>query len=334
VSDRLLCSLREKSQNGWDAAIEGYRDSWRASEKTSISVISSSSMPQAIKYSRLGTNRGKLLVNHGGPGGRVNEIWRYFVNADHGDLLLPAQSQIDSDDDFVVDTDTILTNTETLQRTCFGEPAVIAGSSWGGTVSLAYATKYPHAAAALVISCPLIPTEKSLDFMVSSEGGFSGNLRLREMFIDPIRHEPHATARQIFSAYHSVLDRAAPDSYVIRAFSALLYASSGDFSTGLYESDIPIDGMTRRHATMLAYFAMQPRPFFIDIGQVYRGLQELRRQKCSVFIVRSTDDRSSHPDDMQKIIDLSGARAVWAVGGHSSKSSKAAVARILRDLKI
>ncbi len=336
IRSHVLPTLQEASKRGWTVALSPNRDLWRDADRSRLSLTAPSRLIRAVKYGRIGVDRRGVLANHGGPLGKANEMWRYLVDPNLSDLLLPDRIGGDRDRGLLgsSNTDTIIADVERLHRACLGIPALVTGSSWGATVSLVYASRFPDFVTGLVVSCPLVPTNRSLDFMVAKDGGFEGSPDLHDMFIEPVRSLRDGSAREIFRAYRSLLTDAAVSRQIVRSFSALLYASSGDFPIGLSDHDIPRRGISRGHALALAYFAMQPRPFFIDMPQVLRGLNRVRDRRLPVHVIVSADDRSSHPSDLDQLFEATGAVVVRTTGGHSSATSKAAIASAMRALGV
>lgn len=114
------------------------------------------SAPHELYYERLGNPNGiPLVFLHGGPGSGINPLERRFFNPDSYDILMfdqrgsgksrPAACLEDNTTQFLV------SDMEAF-RIRFGyERWVVAGGSWGSTLSLAYGSAHPDRVLGLVI---------------------------------------------------------------------------------------------------------------------------------------------------------------------------------------
>jgi hypothetical protein len=78
---------------------------------------------------------------------------------------------------------------------------------------------------------------------------------------------------------------------------------------------------------------MQARPFFIDIGKVYRGLRQLKAAGVPVFLIQCSEDKTAHPSDVDRICECAGARLIKVEGGHSSANARIQIRSILEELQ-
>ncbi len=125
--------------------------------------------PHEIYFEQCGTRSGKpAVVLHGGPGGAINPTMRRFFDPDRWRVTLfdqrgcgksrPNASLEDNT------TWTLVEDIERLRRHLGIESWTVFGGSWGSTLALAYAIRYPDRVDALVLRGIFLITRREVQW--------------------------------------------------------------------------------------------------------------------------------------------------------------------------
>ncbi len=125
--------------------------------------------PHKIKWAVSGNPNGiPVILSHGGPGGQNKAFYRTLFDLEKWRMI-----QIDQAGNGVSEpageirentTQLSISDMETLREQLGIERWVVAGGSWGSTLSIAYAQAYPERVRALFLFCMWLGAVKSLEF--------------------------------------------------------------------------------------------------------------------------------------------------------------------------
>ncbi len=157
-------------------------------------------------YEECGVRHGKpAVVLHGGPGGAINATMRRFFDPSRWRTVLFDQRGCGkSRPNASLDANTTWTLVEDIERLRehLGiEKWCVFGGSWGSTLALAYAIKYPHRVTGLVLRGIFLVTERELKWFYQ-DGASMLFPDAWERFLAPIPVEERG---DMISAYHQRL---------------------------------------------------------------------------------------------------------------------------------
>jgi proline iminopeptidase len=156
-----------------------------------------------IYYEQCGTRAGKAaVVLHGGPGGAINATMRRFFDPARWNVALFDQRGCGkSRPNASLEANTTWTLVEDIERLrehLGVEQWCVFGGSWGSTLALAYAIKYPHRVSGLVLRGIFLLTDRELRWFYQ-DGASMMFPDAWERFCAPI---PPAERGDMISAYH------------------------------------------------------------------------------------------------------------------------------------
>ncbi len=125
--------------------------------------------PHRIRWAVSGNPDGvPLIMSHGGPGGQNKAFYRTLFDPDKWRVIQIEQAGngVSEPAGELAENTTWLTigDMETLREELGIDQWVIAGGSWGSTLSIAYAETHPQRTRALFLFCMWLGDPKSLDF--------------------------------------------------------------------------------------------------------------------------------------------------------------------------
>jgi proline iminopeptidase len=113
---------------------------------------------------------------HGGPGGGIHPDMRRFFDPARYRIILFDQRGCGKSTPFASlennDIDHLVDDVETIRKSLGVKKWLVSGSSWGSTLSLLYAIKYPETVAGLVVSGIFFADKKGANWL-AEEGGAS-----------------------------------------------------------------------------------------------------------------------------------------------------------------
>lgn len=125
--------------------------------------------PHRIRWAVSGNPDGMpLIMSHGGPGGQNKAFYRTMFDLDRWRMVQidqPGNGVSEPAGELAENTTWLsIGDMETLREQLGIDRWVVAGGSWGSTLSIAYAETHPERTRALLLFCMWLGDPKSLDF--------------------------------------------------------------------------------------------------------------------------------------------------------------------------
>ncbi len=159
--------------------------------------------PHEIYYEECGARAGKpVVVLHGGPGGAINPTMRRFFDPARWRIALfdqrgcgRSRPNASLEDNTTWD---LVEDIERLRRRLDVEKWTVFGGSWGSTLALAYAIRYPERVSGLILRGVFLLTERELRWFYQ-DGASMLFPDAWARFVGPI---PAAERDDLMAAYH------------------------------------------------------------------------------------------------------------------------------------
>lgn len=191
----------------------------------------------ALYYERVGTPGAKPAVFlHGGPGGGMGPAHRRQWNPQAYDVLLFDQRGCGKSLPFAEiehnDTWRIVEDIERLRAMCGHEAWQVFGGSWGATLALAYAQKYPDRTTELILRGVFLAREKEKNWLYT----YGASEIMAEQWEQFSGHIPQGERGNLVQAYH---DRLTSDDEATRLAAAREWSLwEGSVATLLPDPDL------------------------------------------------------------------------------------------------
>lgn len=273
----------------------------------------------SLYFERVGTRGAKPAVFlHGGPGGGMNANHRRQWDPARYDVLLFDQRGCGKSLPFaeLADNDTwrIVADIERLREMCGHEAWQVFGGSWGATLALAYAQKYPQRTTELVLRGVFLAREKeknwlyrygASEIMAEQWDSFSGLVseaergNLVEAYYRRLTSEVEATrlaAAREWSLWEGAVATLLPDEALMGSFADPAKA-------------VPF-------ARICAKFFLED--FFLEEGQLLRDVESIRH--IPGIIVQGRHDICTPPTSAWELKKAWPEAELWIVNdaGHSA----------------
>ncbi len=159
-----------------------------------------------IYYEQVGNASGKAAVFlHGGPGGGISPDYRRFFDPQSYHLVLFDQRGCGKSTPHAElrenTTWDLVEDIERLREHLGFEKWQVFGGSWGSTLALAYAEKYPHRVSELILRGIFLARQQELDWLYQ-EGASKLFPDLFDRYLEPI---PPAERDHLIAAYYKRL---------------------------------------------------------------------------------------------------------------------------------
>lgn len=230
-----------------------------------------------VYYERVGTPGGKpALFLHGGPGGGISPSHRRLFSPDHYDVLLFDQRGCGQSTPHagIDDNSTwhLVADIERLRTLVGAEKWLVFGGSWGSTLGLAYAQKYPQHVSELVLRGIFMVTKAEIDWFYRH--GVSEVFPEKfAMLQAPI---PEAERGDLVAAYHRRLTGADPAARVAAAQAWTRW----ECETSTLLPDAALAALWQDEHYALAFARLENHYFthgaWLEDGQLLRDAYRLR----------------------------------------------------------
>ncbi|NNH72402.1 prolyl aminopeptidase [Nocardia uniformis] len=236
---------------------------------------------QRIYWEESGNPNGKPVVFlHGGPGGGTAAFHRQFFDPQAYRIVLFDQRGCGQSTPHIADGAGLEANTtwhliadiEALRAHLGIDRWQVFGGSWGSTLALAYAQKYPERVTELVLRGIFLLRRKEIDWYYN---GAAGNLYPDEWekFLAPVPE--HQRDSDLVQVYHQLLH--SPDKEAATAAAIAWSVWEGSTSSLLPQADRVAETADPRFA--LAFAQIENHYFnnggFLDDGQLLRDIDRI-----------------------------------------------------------
>lgn len=172
-----------------------------------------------IFYEQVGNKNGETVVFlHGGPGGGIAPIFRRFFNPDIFHAVLFDQRGCGSSTPLGClednNTEALVEDIEKLRKHLGIEKWIVFGGSWGTTLALCYAFKYPERVTALVLRGIFLNRQKDIDWLFEDDAAAKV---FPDYFEDYKNYIPESERKSLVKAYY---ERLISDDYKTRLEAA------------------------------------------------------------------------------------------------------------------
>ncbi|WP_280467145.1 prolyl aminopeptidase [Nocardia cyriacigeorgica] len=236
---------------------------------------------QSVYWEVSGNPDGKPAVFlHGGPGGGTAPYHRQFFDPEQYRIVLFDQRGCGRSTPHIADgadlslntTDHLIADIEQLREALGIEQWLVFGGSWGSTLALAYAQRYPRRVTDLVLRGIFLLRRKEIDWYYNGAAGYVYPDEW-EKFLAPV---PEAERDgDLVEAYHRLLH--SPDEQVATAAAIAWSTWEGATSSLLPQPDRVAETGEPRFA--LAFARIENHYFrhggFLDEGQLLRDIDKI-----------------------------------------------------------
>lgn len=230
----------------------------------------------SLYYERVGTPGAKPAVFlHGGPGGGMAPSHRGQWDPEKYDVLLFDQRGCGKSTPFAElaanDTWRIVEDIERLREMCGHDAWQVFGGSWGATLALAYAQKYPQRTTELVLRGVFLARQKELDWLYS----YGASEIMAEAWDDFISVIPEAERGDLVRAFHKRLTGDDEDAKLEAARAWSVW--EGHVATLLPKPELIEDFADAAKAVPMARIAAEffLKSFWLEENQLLRDVGKL-----------------------------------------------------------
>lgn len=273
----------------------------------------------SLYYERVGTKGAKPAVFlHGGPGGGMSPDHRRQWNPDLYDVLLFDQRGCGKSTPFAGleanDTWHIVEDIERLRTMCGHDKWQVFGGSWGATLSLAYAQKYPERTSEIVLRGVFLARQKEKAWLYE----YGASEIMAEAWDDFVAIIPEEERGNLVEAYHRRLTSEHEDERLAAARAWSIW--EGQVAT-LLPNEALLDTFADAakavpFARICARFFLND--FYLEEGQLLKNVDKLRG--IPGIIVQGRHDICTPPTSAWELKKAWPEAELWIVhdAGHSS----------------
>lgn len=230
----------------------------------------------SLYYERVGTPGKKPAVFlHGGPGGGMSPNHRRQWDPARYDVLLFDQRGCGKSLPFAEiehnDTWRIVEDIERLRIMCGHEKWQVFGGSWGATLALAYAQKYPERVSELILRGVFLARESEKNWLYR----YGASEIMAEQWDSFSGHIPEAERGELVRAYH---DRLTSDDEAVRLAAAKEWSLwEGSVATLLPNPDLLADFAEPAKAVPFARICARffLNDFYLEEAQLLRDAHKM-----------------------------------------------------------
>lgn len=236
-----------------------------------------------IYYQQMGNPQGKIVLNfHGGPGGSCKESHGQYFNLKKQRVIMFDQRgcKRSKAEDIIALNDTkrlIIDAKRLLDHLNIKEPIIVSGSSWGSTLALLFAERYPEQTKALALSAIFLARREDMEWMLKDSGLFYPDL-LEEIRRQSEGENPYTHyAKLIFSEDLSAIQTAIK---YMSNYERLLGRTDAKFE------DVRIDNEVINSARISLYYAA--KRYFLEDDEILKNINKIK--DIPTFIVHNRLD--------------------------------------------
>ena len=224
-----------------------------------------------IYYQQMGNPTGEVVLNfHGGPGSCCKESHGQYFNLKKQRIIMFDQRGCNRSkaDDIIAlnDTKRLLKDAKRLlDYLGIKEPIIVSGGSWGSTLALLFAERYPEITKSLSVYSIFLARREDMEWMLKDSGLFYPDL------LEEIRHQSEGEnpythyAKLIFSEDLSSIQ------------TALKYMSNYERILGRTDAkfeDVRIDNSIINSARISLYYAANR--YFLEENEILKNIEKIQ----------------------------------------------------------
>jgi len=224
-----------------------------------------------IYYQQVGNPKGEIVLNfHGGPGGCCKESHAEYFNLRKYRVIMFDQRgcKRSKSEDIIALNDTkrlIIDAKRLLDHLNINEPIIVAGGSWGSTLALLFAERYPEMTKALSVFSVFLARREDMEWMLKDSALFYPDL------LEEIRHQSEGEnpythyAKLIFSEDLSSIQ------------TAIKYMCNYERLMGQIDpkfEDVRIDNDVINSARIALYYAANR--YFLDDNEILKNINKIK----------------------------------------------------------
>lgn len=236
-----------------------------------------------IYYQQMGNPKGEaVLYFHGGPGGSCKTSHGEYFNLKKQRIIMFDQRGCNRSkaDDIISLNDTkrlLIDAKRILEHLNINEPIIVSGGSWGSTLALLFAERYPEITKSLYVSSIFLARREDMEWMLKDSGLFYPDL------LEEIRHQSEGEnpythyAKLIFSDDLSSIQTAVKYMY---NYERLMGRTEAKFE------DVRIDNDTINSARIALYYAANR--YFLEDNEIIQNIDKIKH--IPTFIIHNRLD--------------------------------------------
>lgn len=234
-----------------------------------------------------------VLFVHGGPGSGFNEGLKKFFDPGKFNVIFYDQRGAGRSLPFLFlhhnTTQYLVDDIEKLLNFLGIDKVIVVGSSWGATLGLLYAIKYPHRVNGLVLTSVFLATKKEIkNFVNGNTAHFFPEIWERFVQIVPENRRSDITSYYLEKMLHGSEEE--KDKYFFNWALYDISLSTGEFSMDKLEK--PIRGMAYQSLALLtAYYIVHD--FFLSENYILQNIASI--QNISAHIIQGKSDVVTPP---------------------------------------
>jgi len=224
-----------------------------------------------IYYQQMGNPKGEVVLNfHGGPGGSCKTSHGQYFNLNKQRVIMFDQRGCNRSkaDDIIALNDTkrlLIDAKRLLEHLNINEPIIVSGGSWGSTLALLFAERYPEITKSLYVSSIFLARREDMEWMLKDSGLFYPDL-LEEIRRQSEGENPYTHyAKLIFSDDLSSIQTAIKYMY---NYECILGRTNAKFE------DVRIDNATINSARIALYYAANR--YFIEENEILKNIDKIK----------------------------------------------------------
>ncbi len=224
-----------------------------------------------IYYQQVGNPKGEVVLNfHGGPGGCCKKSHAEYFNLKKQRIIMFDQrgcNRSESEDITALnDTKRLIKDAKRLlEYLNINEPVIVSGASWGATLALLFAEKYPELTKQICVFSVFLARKEDRDWMLKQSGLFYPDL-LEEIYRQSEGENPYTHyAKKIFSEDLGAIQTALK--YMVQ-YEYLLGNTNAAFN------DVRIDNAAINSARISLYYAANR--YFLEENEILKNISKIK----------------------------------------------------------
>ena len=224
-----------------------------------------------IYYQQMGNPKGEVVLNfHGGPGGSCKASHGQYFNLKKQRVIMFDQRGCNRSkaDDIIALNDTkrlLIDAKRILEHLNINEPIIVSGGSWGSTLALLFAERYPEITKSLYVSSIFLARREDMEWMLKDSALFYPDL-LEEIRRQSEGENPYTHyAKLIFSEDLSSIQTAIKYMY---NYERLMGRTNAKFE------DLRIDNETINSARISLYYAANR--YFLEDNEILKNIDKIK----------------------------------------------------------